>query len=63
MNENQAEIKAKNTTKIPDLVPTQTRCKLEIFSMRSKQSLHPIRGGLRPPSLFLIGTKIGSLLI
>jgi hypothetical protein len=33
------------------------------FSMRSKQSLHPIRGGLRPPSLFLIGTKIGSLLI
>jgi hypothetical protein len=31
MNENQAEIKAKNTTKIPDLVPTQTRCKLEIF--------------------------------
>jgi hypothetical protein len=33
------------------------------FSMRSKHSLHPIRGGLCPPSLFLIGTKIGSLLI
>jgi hypothetical protein len=31
--------------------------------LRSRQSLHPIHGGLRPPSLFLIETKFGSLLI
>jgi hypothetical protein len=31
-NENRAEIKSMNTTrKIPDLEPTQSRCKLEIF--------------------------------
>jgi hypothetical protein len=59
-----AEIKALNTQrKIPDLEPAQSRCKLEFFSKRSEQRLHPIRGGLHPPSLFLIGTKIGSLLI
>jgi hypothetical protein len=27
------------------------------ISLRTEPSLHPIRGGLRPPTLFLIGTK------
>jgi hypothetical protein len=33
-NENRSEIKSMNTTrKIPDLEPTQSRCKLEIFRL------------------------------
>jgi hypothetical protein len=28
------------------------------FSKKSEQGSHPIRGGLRPPSLFLISTRI-----
>jgi hypothetical protein len=58
------EIKAMNTRrKISDLVPTQNKMQTRNISLRSKQSSHPIHGGLRSPSLFLIGTKIGSLLI
>jgi hypothetical protein len=64
MNENRAEIKAMNTRrKISDLEPSQNKMQTRNISLRSKQSLHPIHGGLRPPSLFLIETKIGSLLI
>jgi hypothetical protein len=56
------EIKAENTRrKISDLVQTQNWMQAKNISLRSKQSLHPIHGGLRPPSLFLIGTKIGTL--
>jgi hypothetical protein len=57
------EIKAMNTRrKISDLVPTQNKMQTRNISLRSKQSLHPIHRGLRPPSLFLIETKFGSLL-
>jgi hypothetical protein len=52
MNENQAEIKAKNTTKIPDLVPTQTRCKLEIFQRDlNKVYIQSAEVSALPPSL------------
>jgi hypothetical protein len=57
--QNQTEIKALNTwRKISDLEPTQNKMQTRNISLRSKQSSHPIHGGLRPPSLFLIETKL-----
>jgi hypothetical protein len=48
--------------KFSDLAQTRHKMQTRNISLRSKQSLHPIHGGLRPPSLFfLIGTKIGTL--
>jgi hypothetical protein len=58
-----AEIKTMNTTKNSRFGTNTIKMQTRNFSMRSKQCLHPIHGGLRPPSLFLIGTKLGTLLI
>jgi hypothetical protein len=54
----QPEIKAMNTKKNLRFGPNTNKIQTRNFSLRSKQGLHPIHGGLRPPSLFLIGTKI-----
>jgi hypothetical protein len=54
----QPEIKAMNTKKNLRFGPNTNKMQTQNFSLRSKQGLHPIHGGLRPPSLFLIGTKI-----
>jgi hypothetical protein len=44
--------------KISDLISTQDKMQTRNIPLRSKQSLHPIHGGLRPPSLFSIETKL-----
>jgi hypothetical protein len=44
--------------KISDLAQTRHKMQTRNISLRSKQSLHPIHGGLRPPTLFLIETKL-----
>jgi hypothetical protein len=49
--------------KFSDLAQTRHKMQTRNISLKSKQSLHPIHGGLRPPSLFLIGTKLGTPLI
>jgi hypothetical protein len=54
----QPKIKAMNTKKNLRSGPNTNKMQTRNFSFRSKQGLHPIHGGLRHPSLFLIGTKI-----
>jgi hypothetical protein len=54
----QSKIKAMNTKKNLRFGPNTNKMQTRNFSLRSKHGLHPIHGGLRPPSLFLIGTKI-----